>query len=75
MSLHDEVETVSKETPVEVRMNVLLRLLAVVFIAIGITIAYSTSTTPLFPPLAAIIYLASFLLVVAGIVVGLSRFK
>lgn len=57
------------------RVNVLLKVLGLIFLILGLLTAYLTATTPLYPPVAATFYLISALLAAAGLVTLVARIE
>lgn len=61
------------------RVNVLIRLVGVIFFVLGIGMTYETfvqtGTAALQPPLVPVLYLASLMLTIAGLVAIVSKYK
>ena len=61
------------------RVNVLVRLVGIVFFALGASVTYLTyqeaSAATLVPPLVPVLYLCSTMLMVAGLVAIIARYK
>ena len=57
------------------RVNVLLKMLGLIFLIIGLLTAYLTATTPLHPPVAATFYLISALLASSGLITLIARIE
>ncbi len=53
----------------EARLNVFIRLLGLVFLALGGAVAYYTATTNLTPQIPPIFYIISLLMVASGVLV------
>ena len=58
----------SKPDVVELRLNLLIRFLGLVFLALGVVLAYFTSTSAIAPQSTPVFYGASLSLCVAGLV-------
>jgi uncharacterized membrane protein YidH (DUF202 family) len=61
------------------RVNVLIRLVGVIFFVLGITMTYETfaqtGTQGLQPPVVPVLYLCSLMLVIAGLAALVSKYK
>ncbi|MEM2883956.1 MAG: hypothetical protein QXN08_04135 [Nitrososphaerales archaeon] len=57
------------------RMNILIKLIALIFVVMGLLTAYLTATTPLHPSVASTFYLISALLAVSGLITLVARIK
>ncbi len=55
------------------RINILVKLIGLIFLALGLLTAYLTATTLLQPPVAATFYLISTLLAAAGLITLVSK--
>ena len=64
-----------RKTSIESRIDVLIRVLGVVFLIIGGVLAYNTSTTPLVPALVPVFYIMASSFVFVGILALISRLR
>ncbi|MAH21511.1 MAG: hypothetical protein CMO12_01720 [Thaumarchaeota archaeon] len=61
------------KTSSKIQINLLIRLLGVIFIVIGVALAYNTSTTPLVPALVPVFYIIASSFIFVGILALISR--
>lgn len=57
-----------KTQTTEMRINVLVRLVGLIFLGVGIALGYYTATTPVAPALLSIFYFISALFAVSGLI-------
>ena len=62
-----------RKTSAEFRINVLIRLLGIIFLIIGGALAYNTSTTPLVPALVPVFYIIASSFFLVGILALISK--
>ncbi len=55
------------------RIDVFIRLIGLIFLIIGISIAYFTATTPIIPQISPIYYFISILFIISGLVALISK--
>ena len=61
------------KTSPKIQINLLIRLIGVIFIVIGVALAYNTSITPLVPALVPVFYIMASSFFVVGILALISK--
>ncbi|MEM2873689.1 MAG: hypothetical protein QXD82_05945 [Nitrososphaerales archaeon] len=57
------------------RIDVFIRIIGLIFLIIGISIAYFTATAPLIPQISPIYYFISILFIISGLVALISKLE
>ncbi|MCP8323087.1 MAG: hypothetical protein L6N96_02765, partial [Candidatus Methylarchaceae archaeon HK02M2] len=56
----------------ETRINIFIRIIGLIFLLVGILLAYFTATTPIVPQISPVYYLVSLLCIISGLVALIS---
>ena len=59
----------------ETRMGIIVRILGLIFLALGFTLAYFTSTTPIAQQALSTFYLIAALFIISGIITLIAKLK
>lgn len=65
----------SSKRIIETRLDILIRILGLIFVIIGIIISYITATTPLLEQVSMVFYLISTLFIISGGIALISKLK
>ncbi|MGB9659417.1 MAG: hypothetical protein ACPLY9_02675 [Nitrososphaerales archaeon] len=55
------------------RIDVFIRIIGLIFLILGVSIAYFTATTPLIPQISPIYYFISILFIISGLIALISK--
>jgi len=64
-----------KSKTTEARIDIFIRFIGLVFLTIGVLIAYFTATTPIVPQISPVYYLVSILCIISGFVTLISKLE
>ncbi|MCP8303924.1 MAG: hypothetical protein H3Z50_00390 [archaeon] len=59
----------------ETRIDIFIRFIGLIFLILGILLAYFTATTPIVPQISPIYYLVSIICMISGLVALISRLE
>ncbi|MEM2211705.1 MAG: hypothetical protein QW372_06660 [Nitrososphaerales archaeon] len=65
----------SSKKIIETRLDILIRILGLIFVIIGIVISYITATTPLLEQVSMVFYLISILFIISGGIALISKLR